>query len=141
MSSVVIHRTAPFTAEELFHIAADIESYPTFLPNCVATRIAKRDGNTWLVDNVFRWGPVPLKFQTEAQLDPPRTITIQSVNAPLMKMNIKWNFDQQGNQTKVTLELDLKLPGPEFLVSDAVEREAQAIENAFMKYAEKVLSA
>ncbi|MCW8917001.1 MAG: hypothetical protein OQK24_14250 [Magnetovibrio sp.] len=139
MSCVTIHRMVPFTTEALFNIAADIENYPTFLPNCIATRIAKRDGDLWLVDNVFRWGPVPLRFQTQAQLDRPKAITIQSINAPMMKMVIKWRFDRQDDQTEVTLELDLKLPGPDFLVADTVQREAQAIETAFLQHAENVI--
>lgn len=80
------------TAEDLFAIAADIESYPRFVPWCIATRILARHPDHWRCDNIFGAGPVRLRFHTRAELDPPHRIVITSHDGPFRAFRLSWAF-------------------------------------------------
>jgi len=135
MEPIIIRRTTGFTPSELFAVAADIEAYPEFLPNCVATRVTARDGNMQLVDNVFRWGPLPISFRTHATFDPPHSIDIRSVDSLLIGLALRWRFDACDGGTDVTFEMDLKLPVPglDGLLANTARAQAQETEQAFLR--------
>lgn len=135
MKPVVIHRLCAFSPAELYQVASDIERYPEFLPNCTATRIRERKGDEWLVDNVFRWGPVPMSFQTRAKLSPPHAIDIRSVNALGLDFALGWRFEATDGGTRVTFEMTLSLPSTylEALARGTVVDQAQSIADAFIQ--------
>ncbi len=78
--------------EALFAIAADIESYPRFVPWCIATRILARHPDHWRCDNLFGTGPVRLRFHTRAEFDPPKAIDITSGDGPFRDFRLSWRF-------------------------------------------------
>ena len=136
MQPIVLQRIVDLSPGELFAVAADIEAYPEFLPGCVATRIRQRDDNIWLVDNVFRWGPVPIRFRTRATLGAPHAIDIRSIDSALIDLSLSWRFRELKDATEVTFEMTLNLPGPKLgLFEQAVRQQAKAIERAFLKRA------
>jgi coenzyme Q-binding protein COQ10 len=81
-----------YTPEQLFALAADIESYPRFVPWCVATRIAERHADHWRCDNVFGKGPIRLRFHTRASFDPPHSILITGEDGPFHRFELRWRF-------------------------------------------------
>lgn len=134
MEPVTIHRTTTLSPEALFAVASDIERYPDFLPNCAATRIKHRHGDTWIVDNAFRFGPLPLTFRTEARLSPPHAIDIRSIDAPGLTFHLKWDFRTVDEGTAVIFQMQLDLPNrilESFAVS-AIEAQAETIADAFL---------
>jgi len=136
MQPIALQRIVNLSPGELFAVAADIEAYPEFLPGCVATRIRERKGNVWLVDNVFRWGPLPIRFRTRATLDAPHAIDIKSIDSALIDLSLSWRFHQHKDATEVTFEMTLNLPGPKLgLFEQALRQQAEAIERAFLKRA------
>lgn len=140
MSPIVICRTVDFQPDELFAIAADIEAYPKFLPNCVATRIARRTGNVWLVDNVFRWGPLPVKFRTRATLDEPHCIDIQSIDSLLIDLSLSWQFQAQDKGSEIIFEMNLNLPSATLrkLMLPTLQHQVEETERAFLRRAQKL---
>ena len=134
MHPIALQRTVDQSPEELFAVAADIEAYPEFIPGCVATRIRDRQDNIWLVDNVFRWGPVPMRFRTRATLRAPHAIDIRSIDSLLIDLSLSWRFKKQDSGTEVTFEMTLNLPGPKLsLFEQTMRQHAEAIERAFLK--------
>lgn len=140
MSPIVICHTVDFPPAELFAIAADIESYPDFLPNCVATRIVRRTNDVLLVDNVFRWGPLPIKFRTRAKFEAPHRIDIQSIDALLIDLSLSWRFQAHGEGTKLTFEMSLKLPSKSLskLMMPTLQHQAEETQRAFLKRAQQL---
>ena len=45
--------TLPYSPEQLFDLAADVERYPEFLPWWVAARVRKREGNVYYTDQII----------------------------------------------------------------------------------------
>ena len=134
MHPIALQRIVNQSPDELFAVAANIEAYPEFIPGCVATRIRDRKDNIWLVDNVFRWGPVPIRFRTRATLDAPHAIDIKSIDSVLIDLSLSWRFKKQGAGTEVTFEMTLNLPGPKIgFFEQTMRQHAEAIERAFLK--------
>lgn len=78
--------------ETAYGVAADIESYPLFLPGMLAARIVgERDGR-WTVDNSFGLGPVTARFRSIATPEPPTAITIVSRDGPWRNFRLSWRF-------------------------------------------------
>lgn len=103
------------TAEQLFAVAADVESYPRFLFWCESARVTRRDGNRLTVDNQFGIGPLRARFETKATLDPPRAIDITSNADPFRRLAISWRFEaaREGG-CRVTLSIAQAFRSPLF---------------------------
>jgi coenzyme Q-binding protein COQ10 len=83
----------PFTCEQAFDLAADIESYPGFLPGWISARIQKRESNVCWVDQVVGFGPVQLPFSSQATLHRPDRIDVVSMEAPFRQFSLTWLFE------------------------------------------------
>ena len=132
--SVVIRRVCPFSVNALYGVASDIAAYPQFLPNCTATRVRSRKDGDLLVDNVFRWGALPLNFQTRATFDPPHGIRVRAVDTLVLEFALGWRFEETDAGTEVTFEMALKLPSKflQNMAEDSIARQAEAIADAFI---------
>lgn len=95
------------TPEQLFALAADIESYPRFVPWCIATRILSRHPDHWRCDNLFGKGPIRLRFHTRAEFDPPREIRIASHDGPFRTFRLVWRFAATAQGCRVVVGFDM----------------------------------
>lgn len=116
MSAVSGRLAADFPAystAQLFALAADIESYPHFIPWCRRARILARDGDVWEVDNHFGAGPVDAGFRTRALVEAPHRLEITSDQPPFRHFRLEWRFaDRPGGGCRVEAEYDLSLRSP-----------------------------
>jgi coenzyme Q-binding protein COQ10 len=97
-----------YSAEQLFALVADIESYPQFVPGCVATRILeRRNDGTWLVDNVFGFGPLRSRFHTTAHFDAPRRLEIVSQDGPWRRFAMLWRFTPEDEGCRADVDVEV----------------------------------
>lgn len=94
--------------ETAFAVVSQVDRYPEFVPGALSARIVGRDGLKWRVENVFGFGPVRLKFFSEAQLDPPRGLTIRSSDGPWRSLIIDWRLDERDGACLVACEAALE---------------------------------
>ena len=73
-------RTLPFSREQVFDVAADIERYPDFLPGWRSARITRRESNRCYVEQVLALGFLRVQIATEATLARPSRIDISSTD-------------------------------------------------------------
>ncbi|MGA2564428.1 MAG: type II toxin-antitoxin system RatA family toxin [Steroidobacteraceae bacterium] len=73
-----VGRVLPFTAAQIFDLAADIERYPDFLPWWISATITKREVDTCFVEQVLGRGPVRVRFTSQAVLLRPERVDISS---------------------------------------------------------------
>ncbi|MTJ82156.1 MAG: type II toxin-antitoxin system RatA family toxin [Telmatospirillum sp.] len=90
-----------YTPAQLFALASDIESYPFFVPGCVAARITERRDNVWRVENVFSFGPVRHRFLRRAEINPPDGLEITSTDGPWKIFRLAWQFAPQEQGCKL----------------------------------------
>jgi coenzyme Q-binding protein COQ10 len=93
MSTHSTSRTLPYSCEQLFDLAADVESYPDYLPGWVSARILERTGNRLRVEQQLGLKLIPLPFVTTAVLDRPQKISIHSSDGPFRLLQIEWRFE------------------------------------------------
>ena len=85
-----VGRTLPFDSEQVFDLAADIESYPQYLTGWVSARIQKRESNLCYVEQVVGFGPARLQFASIAALHRPERIDVTSADASFRHFSLSW---------------------------------------------------
>jgi coenzyme Q-binding protein COQ10 len=78
----------PFTCEQVFDVAADIERYPAFLPWWISASISRREANTCYVEQVVGRGPVRMRFASKAVLQRPERLDISSSDESFRQFNL-----------------------------------------------------
>lgn len=109
MMSRKIERFLPFSAEQLFDLAADVERYPEFLRWWIAARIVKRSANTYYTDQVLGLGPISIKFTSKTMLHRPGRIDVTSVDLPFRQFALSWMFEPRPGGCRVSLVVELEL--------------------------------
>ncbi|MFZ1100077.1 MAG: type II toxin-antitoxin system RatA family toxin [Steroidobacteraceae bacterium] len=87
-----VSRLLPFTCEQLFDLAADVERYPEFLSGWISARIVSREGNVLHVEQVLGIGPVRLQFPSRTVLSRPERIEVTSSEPPFRHYSLTWLF-------------------------------------------------
>ncbi len=87
-----VSRLLPFTCEQVFDLAADVERYPEFLPGWTAARIVSREGGVLHVEQVLGIGPVRLRFDSRTVLQRPERIEVTSSDRPFRHYRLTWLF-------------------------------------------------
>lgn len=90
-------RRLPWTAEQMFALVADVESYPKFLPWCAAARIRRRhpaeDGEVLEADLVISFKVFRESFGSHVTLRPAmRRIDTAYLDGPFRHMRSSWDF-------------------------------------------------
>ena len=103
--------TLPFDCEQVFDLAADIESYPQYLTGWVSARIHKRESNLCYVEQVVGFGPVHLQFASIAALHRPERIDVTSTDASFRHFSLSWRIvpaRPSGCCIGIAIELELQ---------------------------------
>ncbi len=82
--------TLPYSCEQAFDLAADIERYPEFLSGWVSARILRRESDICHVEQVVGLGPFRLQFTSKAVLRRPERIEVTSTQAPFRLFSLCW---------------------------------------------------
>ncbi|MBK1663703.1 ubiquinone-binding protein [Rhodospirillum rubrum] len=90
-------RFLPYQPEQMYDLVADIESYPRFLPWCLASRIKKREGDVVWADLVIGFKMVRERFTSRVELDPKHKISVTYAEGPFKYLNNHWVFDPGEN--------------------------------------------
>jgi len=110
MSTHNASRTLPYSCEQLFDLAADVESYPEYLPGWTNARILESTGNRLRVEQRLGLKPFMRAFVTTVVLDRPEIISIHSDDAPFRFLQIEWRFEPAGpGQCTVSLEFNYQM--------------------------------
>jgi coenzyme Q-binding protein COQ10 len=111
VAALFAHLELPYTPQQMFDLVADIERYPSFLPHILSARITERSGNILLVDQVFRFRILRLRFSTRAVLEPPHRITVVSRDPAMGSFTQTWGFaERPDGGTDLTCRTELGTP-------------------------------
>ncbi len=109
----VINKSAlvKFSAQQMFDLVNDIESYPEFLPWCSASRIIKRQDNIVEAELTISKGGFHKTFSTRNKLDWGGTITVSLLEGPFSYLEGVWNFmPLREDASKISLDLEFEMP-------------------------------
>jgi coenzyme Q-binding protein COQ10 len=141
MSGQKRERLLPYTCEQLFDLAADVERYPEYLPWWMAARIRRREANTYFTDQVLGLGPIRVSFASRTVLQRPTRIEVTSRDFPFRQFKLSWNFvtvAETGCRVSLIAEFELRsvllqgildrvLPGATAEVIAAFEARARSL--------------
>ncbi len=85
-------RILPYSQEQMFRLVSDIETYPEFLPWCLAARINRRQGDVVWADMVIGFRMFRETFTSKVTLAAPRRIDVEYISGPLRHMKNTWQF-------------------------------------------------
>ena len=109
-----IEKTAlvKFSAQQMFDLVNDIESYPQFLPWCSQSRIIKREGNIVEAELTISKGGFQKSFSTRNELDMGKQMTVSLIDGPFSHLAGVWQFQPlREDASKILFVLDFELSG------------------------------
>lgn len=100
----------PYSAEQLFDLINDIESYPSFLDGCVSAEILRAEENLVEARLSLSKKGVSQEFVTRNRLVQNRSVSMELIEGPLESLNGEWTIEPLGNEgCKLSLELDFEM--------------------------------
>ncbi len=135
-SALVLH-----TANQMYELVCDVESYPEFLPWCRSTRLLSRSENEICGELEVARAGISQTFSTCNRLTPGERMDIQLMEGPFKRLQGSWVFTPlRDDASKVELELDFEFSGK--LINTAFGAVFNQIANklveAFCKRADEV---
>lgn len=101
-----------FSAQQMFDLVNDIESYPRFLPWCVGSRIIKREDDYVEAELIISKGGFKKSFSTRNKIDMGGRITVSLLQGPFSHLEGVWNFmPLREDASKISLDLEFEMSG------------------------------
>ena len=115
----------PWTTEQMFDLAADIERYPEFLPHWPRATIRSRERDVLHVLQEIDLGLHCFRFESRAVLRRPSHLHIDSISGPFRRLSIDWRFTPGGEGSctvDLTVEMDMRSVLLEALAGKLMDR-------------------
>lgn len=128
----------PYSAQQMFDLVDDIESYPQFLPWCRVAKVLQRRPEEVIAMLQIHKGALHTRFTTRNQLEPPRAIHLRLVEGPFSSLDGEWRFEQIADKgCRVALELRFAFANPlnAWLLEPVFEHSCATLVDAFVKRA------
>ena len=104
----VIEQSAllPYSAEEMFNLVNDIESYPHFMEGCQGAEIISQHDNIVTARLDLGKAGIGYSFSTRNYLDPPNSMEMELIEGPFRRFEARWDFKALGERAcKVSLNM------------------------------------
>ena len=107
-SAIVEH-----SAQEMFALVDDIESYPRFLPWCTGATVESRSPELARATLTVGLRGMRQSFTTQNELHPPEAMDMRLVKGPFRRFAAAWRFKPLGPEScAVEFSLEYELAGP-----------------------------
>jgi ribosome-associated toxin RatA of RatAB toxin-antitoxin module len=145
MKEVKRSALVPYTAEQMFALVEDIESYPQFLPWVSAAQLLERGPREVVGRLEMHRAGMREVVTTRNVLTPPREITLGLVAGPFKTLDGRWTFEPIGvdRGTRVDLSIRFEFANPmlNLLLSRSFEKSCNDLVDAFVARARSVYGA
>jgi ribosome-associated toxin RatA of RatAB toxin-antitoxin module len=99
----------PYSAQDMYDLVCDIESYPRFLPWCTGAQVDAREEQCVTATIHLAKSGVQQSFTTRNTLETGRCIVMDLVRGPFKRLQGVWRFDPlQAEGCKVSFKLDFE---------------------------------
>ncbi|MFT5591655.1 MAG: ribosome-associated toxin RatA of RatAB toxin-antitoxin module [Oceanicoccus sp.] len=135
-SALVMH-----SAERMFALVCDVQSYPQFLPWCVDAHLVSETDEELVAGMTIRKGGIEQRFTTRNVKQAPDWMSMELIDGPFSKLNGKFSFKPLSDQAcKVILELDFEVAGKilSLTLSPVFKQAANTMVDAFVQRADAV---
>lgn len=98
MPGIAETRRLPYSAEQMFDLVADVDSYPDFLPWVVATRVREDNDTEMVADMLVGFNALREKFTSRVIKDRPNRIEVVYLDGPMRDLDNIWHFRDLGEE-------------------------------------------
>jgi ribosome-associated toxin RatA of RatAB toxin-antitoxin module len=97
-----------YTAQQMYDLVNDVESYPQFMPWCQTACIEKQNASTMTATLELSKGPVHTSFTTHNTLTPDHKIVLNLVKGPFKQLQGVWEFVplEEGKSCRVSFQAE-----------------------------------
>jgi ribosome-associated toxin RatA of RatAB toxin-antitoxin module len=99
-----------YSAQQMFDLVNDVESYPQFLPWCNGSRIIKHEGNVVDAEISIAKGGFQKAFSTRNRLEWGSKMTVSLLEGPFSYLEGVWHFlPLREDASKISLDLEFEM--------------------------------
>lgn len=107
MNSIRRSALVPYSAQEMYDLVADIESYPKFLPWCNEARILSQDIDETIASIDIAYHKIHKTFTTRNRLQRGKAMEVRLVEGPFGHLHGFWQFHAlAARSSRISLDLD-----------------------------------
>jgi ribosome-associated toxin RatA of RatAB toxin-antitoxin module len=88
----------PFSAQQMYALVEDVESYPQFLPWCEGARVDAREPERTIATIEANFRGLRQQFTTQNRGRAGERLDIELVSGPFRKLHASWRFTALGEQ-------------------------------------------
>ena len=143
MPKASVKRLIECNKEQLIDLVLDIESYPSFIPYCLNSKIyekkEKEDLISIIADLTIGKGPFKDTYKSDVKFDKKNsTINVTNIGGPLNHLENNWKFIETEGGTEISFDIDFEIENKflNVLMSKSFEYGLNKIADAFQKRAE-----
>ena len=98
-----------YSAEQMFHLVNDVESYPQYMEGCVGASILEHGDRQMVAQLDLKKSGVSMSFVTRNSLFLPESIKMELEQGPFKRLSGEWTFKPlTENACKVTFLLEFE---------------------------------
>ena len=114
MPKASVKRLIECNKEQLIDLVLDIESYPSFIPYCLDSKIfekkEKDDSILIIADLTIGKGPFKATYKSDVKYyKSTDTIYVTNIEGPLKHLHNKWTFLKKNNCTEISFDIDFEI--------------------------------
>ena len=147
MPKASVKRLIECKKDHLIKIVLDIESYPDFVPFCYDAKIhenkKKGDLVKIIADLTIGKGAFKDTYKSDVEYNNKKnSIFVTNINGPLNHLENKWFFNEFGDSTEVSFEIDFEIKNKflNILMTTSFQFGLEKIADAFQTRAEELLN-
>ncbi len=145
MPNASVKRLIDNQKDKLIEFVLDIEKYPEFVPFCQDSKVheRKQKGDLILIvaDLTIGKGPFVDTYKSDVKFNKKDdTIYVTNIDGPLNYLENKWKFQEQGDLTEVTFDVDFEIKNKflNILMTKSFQFGLEKIADAFQRRAESL---
>ena len=143
MQTVKVTRQSPFTAQQMFDLICDVDSYDQFIPYCTAARTRERTDTEMLGDLAIGYKFLRETYTSKISMArEPLTVTVAQAKGPFRYLFNQWVFEdtESGCNVYFELQFDFAVPMLKRLIAPMMDRVVEKFIGAFETRALEIYS-
>jgi len=114
MPKASVKRLIECNKKQLIDLVLDIESYPSFIPYCLNSKIYEKEEEEDLIsiiaDLTIGRAPFRATYKSDVKYHKSiNTIYVTNIAGPLKHLNNKWTFLEKDNYTEISFDIDFEI--------------------------------
>lgn len=130
-----------YSAEKMYALVEDIESYPKFLPWCSGAEVSVREGTRIVATMHVNFHGIRESFTTENANVPNRMIAMELLSGPFRHLRGHWQFtplSDEGSKIEFRLEYEISNRLLARLIGPVFQHIGNSFVDAFIRRAENI---